>query len=97
MLFNATKLILPWSLWGMTRLWNQPQLAIRGTAVFGPGSAVIMDGFLFTSIALFCLFFYLKVTHIHIINIVFLDVFSKGVFAVWIAALSPVILSRLLH
>lgn len=81
----------------MTRLWNQPQLAIRGTAVFGPGSAVIMDGFLFTSIALFCLFFYLKVTHIHIINIVFSDVFSKGVFAVWIAALSPVILSRLLH
>lgn len=44
MLFNATKLILQWSLWGMTRLWNQPQLAIRGTAVFGPGSAVIMDG-----------------------------------------------------
>lgn len=65
--------------------------------VFGPGSAVIMDGFLFTSIALFCLFFYLKVTHIHIINIEFSDVFSKGVFAVWIAALSPVILSRLLH
>lgn len=57
MLFNATKLILPWSLWGMTRLWNQPQLAIRGTAVFGPGSAVIMDGFLFTSIALFVCFF----------------------------------------